>query len=159
MLVSLLMLLYTFWVTVRSATKGKVLFLVLNTLALENVALGLSPMVDIFNSGPESSPPCGATCTLAHICASTRSITIKVPCAQWYKYCVCVCWLTSILEQTGTQQAFLLTLWSAVHFIPPAWAPHSSGMNCLGEGLTVRRHRQGEWEIDGECTLVVAGYE
>lgn len=29
---------------------------------------------------------------------------------------------------TGRQQAFLLAPWSAVHFIPLAWSPHSTGM-------------------------------
>lgn len=61
-------------------------------------------MVDIFTSGPESSPPCGAACTLAHICANARSMAIKVPCVQRYQCCVCG-WLAGFNPRANRQTA------------------------------------------------------
>lgn len=84
---------HTFWVRVRSATKGKGLFLALNTVVLENLTLNLlSPMVDIFTGGPESSPPPppplrGDTCPVTScVCQCTFHGHEG---AQWHKCCAC----------------------------------------------------------------------
>lgn len=74
-----------------------------------NWALSLAPMVDIFTGGPESLPPCGATCTLAHVCDIIATSA-------------CVCgWLAWILEQT---QSAGISVNSVV-----SCAPHTSGMS------------------------------
>lgn len=48
---------------------------------------------------------------------------------------------------TGRQQAFLLTPWTAAHFIPLAWSPHSTGM---GHSFTRLKQERGVMMCRGE---------
>lgn len=121
---------------------GKGLFLVLNTFELGIIAHGRPPI-----EGPESSHACGVTSTLASVFVSA-CMAIKLLCAHVLLMLFVYGWLASIVDQRGRQLAFLFTRWSAVLFIPLAMLPHSSGMNCFGEGGTVSRQRQ-EGVMDG----------
>ncbi|MEQ2250692.1 hypothetical protein ILYODFUR_003500 [Ilyodon furcidens] len=68
-------------------------------------------LVDIITCRPQSSPPCGADCTLAIVCARARSVAVKVPWSAPTTEMLCVCvwtkggWVPGISLRANRQSA------------------------------------------------------